>query len=383
MRFLHTADWHLGRLFYGTHLTGDQAYILDQFIDLIRDSKPDAVLIAGDVYDRAVPPPEAVRLLDDTLCRIILDCKTPVIMLSGNHDSPDRLGFASRLLSSHLLHVVSQPNAAPSPVILEDDHGPVYLYGVPYTEPALAREVLETPEIACHQSAMQGFLYNIRLTRPENSRTILLAHAFVQGGEECESERPLSVGGAGSINPMVFDGFDYVALGHLHRPQAVGKRIHYSGSLMKYSFAEAEHRKSVSLVEMDADGTCQIERVDLTPRHDVRRISGYLADILASTPIGGSREDYLQVSLLDTDAILDPIGKLREVYPNVMQVERPVLKAARSQTQAHRDHRQTGPVELFDAFFREVTGETLSGEQRTAYQNILEEMARQEREAVG
>lgn len=395
MRFLHTSDWHLGRLFHGTHLTGDQAHLLDQLVDLAAGSRLDAVLISGDIYDRAVPPTDAVHLLDDTLTRIVEGAGIPVVLIAGNHDSPDRLGFGSRLLAARGLHLFGALDAGPQGVPLADDHGPVRIDVVPYAEPSVVRERLGLDAVHDHDAAMRAILDGLRgsgaggkakggKTGPGGRpRRILMAHAFVAGGSVSDSERPLSVGGAGTVGADAFDGFDYVALGHLHRPQAVGREtLSYSGSLFKYSFSEAEHEKSVSLVEMDAGGGCRIDRVALTPRRDVRRIEGTLQDLLRGPASGESRDDYLEVTLLDKQAVLDPMGKLREIYPNAMDLKFPEAGGGRGGASAG-DHRKVGEAELFGDFFREVTGDDLTGEEAEEFGRIVDAMHAEEREAAG
>jgi exonuclease SbcD len=383
MRFVHTADWHLGRLLHGVHLTEDQALILDQFVAFVKDGRPDVLLIAGDIYDRAVPPPEAVGLLDDVLSRLVLGLKLPVVLIAGNHDSPHRLGFGSRLLAGQRLHIFGSFSEEIAPVIIEDQAGPVYIYGVPYAEPPVIREYLRCDSVQDHDAAMVAVMGGIRQIHPEGKRSVLVSHTFVVGGLECESERPLSVGGAGSVDCACFEGFDYVALGHLHRPQTAGKdSIQYSGSLLKYSFSEANHTKSVSLVEMDAKGHCRVEKISLTPRRDVRRIEGHLVDLLKGPTSGENPQDYLMVTLLDTGAILDAIGKLREVYPNVLHIERPSLMAGGEMHGTHADHRKMNDAELFASCFFQATGEHLTEEQGTTYASVVNAMRQRDREVI-
>lgn len=406
MRFIHTADWHLGRLFHGLHLTEDQAYVLDRFVDLVRDVRPDALIVAGDVYDRAVPPPEAVTLLDDVLCRLVLDLEVPVVMIAGNHDSPDRLGFGSRLLAPQRLHVFGSATAEPGRVTFRDEHGPVHVYALPYAEPPVVRQCLDEDGVRTHDDAMRAQLERVRAAHPAGERSIVVAHAFVAGCAESESERPLSVGGAGTVDAACFAGFDYVALGHLHRPQWVAgrsgddrpndshgaaeaaeperegrSRARYSGSLLKYSFSEADQPKSVSIVEMDADGHCVVEEIGLEPRRDVRRIEGELAELLERGKDDPRRDDYIMARLLDRGALLDPMGKLRDVYPNVLHIERPFLTEGRSGSGGPRpDHRRMTDDELFADFVRDVTGEPLTTVQRKALTQVLESLQAAERE---
>ncbi len=381
MRLLHTADWQLGRLFHQTQLTDDQQYLLGQFVDLARDVRPDLVVVAGDVYDRAVPPPDAVDVLDEVLSRLVLDLRLPVVVIAGNHDSPRRLSFGSRLLAAQGLHVVGRPEARPYRVDLADDHGPVAVHALPFCAPAAAAEALEDEGVHDQQGVLQAMVERARTALPTGARSVLVAHAFVAGGAVSESERPLSVGGVATVDPAVFTGFDYVALGHLHRPQSlVEGRVQYAGSLLKYSFDEVAHEKSVNLVEIDGAGGVRTERVRLSPRRDVRRLEGLLADLLAS-PDERIRDDYLCVSLLDRGPVLDAIGRLRRVYPNVLHIERPLIAPEGKGIAPGRPGRKT-EVELFDAFFRDVTGDELNSDETRCFADTVDDLLRAEREAT-
>ena len=363
MRLLHTADWHLGRVYHGLSLLEDQAHLLDQFVEQVRQSKPDAVLIAGDVYDRSVPPAEAVRLLDETLTRIVIGEKTPVILIAGNHDGPDRLGFGSRLLAEAGLTVRGMPGTDVEPVILTDEHGEVAIYPLPYAEPALVRQLLDTEEITDHNAGLAAQMARLRAAHQPARRAIVVAHAFVQGGSVSESERPLSVGGTGSVGANVFAGMHYVALGHLHRPQTVGEpHIHYSGSLMKYSFNEADQPKSISLVDLDGEGQVSIERITLTPRRDLRILEGCLQDLIDVGATDSGREDYVMARLTDTGALLDAMSKLRTVYPNALAIERNQSEGSAAGLDPGLDHRKIGIKELFSGFYEDMTGNALDEE---------------------
>ncbi|MEW9121252.1 MAG: exonuclease SbcCD subunit D [Thermotaleaceae bacterium] len=373
MRILHTSDWHLGRIFHGVHLTEDQAYVLEQFIHLVREAKPDVILVAGDVFDRAVPPTEAVNLLDDVISEILLDAQVPIIMIAGNHDSADRLGFGYRLLESRGLNIAGRLLADKRPVTLYDPYGPVHFHAIPYADPIQVKEQLSDPSIDAHDSSMEKLLQYRYKSLVSQGRNVLVAHAFVAGGEESESERPLSVGGSGAVNPFHFKGFNYVALGHLHRPQKVGgEHIRYSGSLMKYSFSEANHKKQINLIEMDALGNVQIEAVALKPRRDLRCIEGYLKDILEAGPKDPNKEDYLMVTLKDEGAILDAIGKLRKVYPHVLHIERPQLTQGNQLVGPERNFKKMGEVHLFSSFFSQVTNREISEEQKKVFEQVLD-----------
>ncbi len=380
MRFLHTADWHLGRQFHNFSLIEDQRHALAQLVAAAADSEAQAVVIAGDVFDRAVPSPEAVALLDECLAELVLGLHIPVVMIAGNHDSGRRLGFAAGLLARAGLHVFGQCQATPGAVTLEDGHGPVHFIGLPYAEPAQVREASGEPSLQGHQQAMtwqtQAGLRGI----PADERSVCVAHCFVAGGAESESERPLSVGGTAAVSPECFAGFSYTALGHLHRPQAIGERIHYAGSLLKYSFSEIPHLKSANLVELDAHGAVSVERRPLAPRRDLRLVEGTLAALLEGPAPGERSEDFLLVRLSDQGALLDPMGRLREIYPNVLHIERPALLQGAGHALQVRQP-AGGDRELFAAFFEQVTGAPLSKSQAAAFDEVLDEVMRHDREA--
>lgn len=381
MRFLHTSDWHLGRIFHGVHLTSDQAHVLDQFFYLVRDTKPDAVVIAGDIYDRAVPPTEAVNLLDDTLSRLLLDLKVPVIAIAGNHDSPERLGFGNRLLSRQGLHVVGQLPGKLEPVTVNDCHGPVYFLPLTYAEPALVRERLGDDSAVDHQTAIELMIKQALANVPAKARTVAVAHAFIAGGEESESERPLSVGGSSMVSSKVFSPFNYTALGHLHNSQqAGGENIRYSGSLLKYSFAEAGHRKGINLVEIDGQGQATIEVISLSPRRDVRCIDGFFKELLNGPKCTANADDYIMITLRDSSPILDARGQLQAVYPNILHIDYPRLTTGGDLRGPQGDHRRLGEAQLFAAFFEQMTGENLNNEQAAGLAQIIDEVYRQSRE---
>lgn len=382
MRFLHTADWHLGRIFHARSLIDDQAHVLDQFVGLVRELRPDAVLIAGDVYDRAVPPADAVNLLDDTLSRIVLGEGVPVVLIAGNHDSPDRLGFGARLLASRGLTIAGRVGAHVEPLCFTDDWGKLAIYPLPYAEPAVVRDALGA-EFRDHDAALGALLDGIREHHPAGTRSVVVAHAFVAGGAESESERPLSVGGSGAVAASRFAGFDYVALGHLHRPQQIGSAaINYAGSPLKYSLSEIDHDKSVSLVELRSPGEIRVERVPLRSRRDLRRVKGELHALVEAGRHDPGRHDYVFASLTDKGALLEPMARLREVYPNALGCERTVLSGIGNQDRAAPNHRELDTSELFADFVREVTGEPLDEAARRAVDATIEGLLREERESA-
>jgi exonuclease SbcD len=394
MRLLHTADWHLGRLFHNVHLTDDQAVVLDQLVELVRDVRPDAVLVAGDLYDRAVPPTEAVELLDDVLTRIVDGLHVPVIAIAGNHDSASRLGFGRALLRERGLHLTGELRPEPPVVTLRDAHGPLHVVSLPFAEPSLARHAYGADDIHDQQAVAAAGVARALAGTPPGERRVALAHAFLAGGAESDSERPLSVGGAGSVAAGTFDGFDYVALGHLHRPQqAGGAAIRYAGSLLKYSFAEHDHQKSVALVEIGAPGSAEgdagaagrarvaLELVPLTPVRDVRVVVGLLADLIDEGRDDPRRDDYVHAVLRDASALLDPLGRLREVYPNALGIERPDLERRPDGAEAPGEVLKRSETELFADFFAYVTGAPVDEAQAAAFAATVDDLRGREREA--
>ncbi len=359
MRFLHTADWHLGRVYHGVSLLEDQAHVLRDFVRLAAELRPDAILLAGDIYDRSVPPAEAVRLLDGVLTELVSGLGIPVVMIAGNHDGPDRLAFGAGMLGGAGLTVCGPVSAWVAPLLLRDAAGEVAIYPLPYAEPALVRATLGDDSLGDHHAALGAQLQAIRAHHPAGLRSVVVAHAFVLGGAASESERPLSVGGSGAVGAALFEGFDYVALGHLHRPQQAGsERIHYAGSLLKYSFAEADHGKSVNLVDMDRSGRCTVERIALSPRRDLRIVEGTLDALVAAAATDRARDDYVLARLTDRGALLDAMGKLRTAYPNALAIERPALLGT-GEGRAAADHRKIQVEDLFASFYIEMTGQAL------------------------
>jgi len=396
MRFLHTADWHLGRLFHQVHLTEDQAFVLRQVIDIVRDARVDAVVVAGDVYDRAVPPPDAVKLLDDTLSELLLGLKVQTILAAGNHDSPERLSFGARVLSHQGLHLFGLPSPDLAPVVLGDGHGPVSFYVAPYSEPALIRERLANTEVVDHESGMRALVASMVGAHPRHGRSVFVGHAFVSGGLGSDSERPLSVGGAGSVDASNFDGFQYVALGHLHRPQDIRRvgadlqarpnAVRYAGALLEYSFDEVGQHRSVTIVDIDAAGVSRTEEISLVPRRELRRIEGTLEQLLRpeaheAHPLpAAAREDYIVARLLDRHPVLDPIGRLRAIYPNILCIERAPDVVSGAEGQPAGDRRQLDYGQLFANFFKEVTGDAPTPEEEAVFGSTADSVAGRDRE---
>lgn len=371
MRLLHSADWHLGRLFHARSLIEDQAHFLDQVRTLVRELRPDALLIAGDVYDRAVPGPDAVALLDAFLADVVLGLRVPVVMIAGNHDSAERLGFGARVLAEAGLHIAGRARHPIEAVRLQGRHDHAWVYPVPYAEPGEVRSRFGLEGPLTHTQAMQLQLDAIRVAHPAGVPAILLAHAFVSGGEESESERPLSVGGSGAIEARVFAGFDYVALGHLHRAQTLGEgRLRYAGSPLKYSLSEVDHAKSLTLVELDSLGVPRITPLPIRPLRDLHVLTGTLAEVCAPDAAIAS-DAYIVARLTDRSALLDPMSRLRARYPNALAIERLILQGEGSASGRLERRRETTPDALFASFFNEVTGAALDGPQQEVLHDVL------------
>ena len=373
-RFIHTADWHLGRPLASARLTEDQAFALDGLCDLAAEVRPDAILIAGDVYDRSVPPPEAVELLDETLTRLAAT-GTAVCVIAGNHDSPERIGFGARLLAPSGVHMAGPLEAQVASVLLPADDGPVRIWLLPYADPSVVRFVLEDDALRGHDEAVGAMLARVTASFKPGERNVLVAHEFVAGGlETSDSERPLTVGGTAQVACDRFDGFDYVALGHLHRPQSPRAGLRYAGSLLKYSVAEADHIKSVSVIEVGTPGTSpRVEEVALPVRRDVRVVSGLLQRIVTDAPRAG-RDDYVFASLQDAGPLYDPMAKLRAVWPNCIgfRRERVLDPQAGNPMPDSAQLRSRDVAALFSGFFEHVCGEELTGAERAAFVEIAD-----------
>jgi len=321
MRLLHTSDWHLGRTFHGQSLLADQEQVLGALADLAAERAVDAVLISGDLYDRAVPSPETVQTATRILRRI-RDAGIVIVAISGNHDSAPRLGAFSDFLAAGGLHLRTSLDRIAEPVLLFDGAGPVALYPLPYLEPDLARAAWGLPAPADHQRVLAAAMHRVRAdlaTRPAGTRSVVLAHAFVVGAVPGGSERSIAVGGVESVTAEVFDGVDYVALGHLHGAQVLSERVRYSGSPMPYAFSETGHRKCAWLIEIDASGAVVGERLALPVIRRLATVRGRLADILCLTT--GFAETYLSVELTDPVRPLDAMRRLREMHPHALVVQ--------------------------------------------------------------
>ncbi|MET9802887.1 exonuclease SbcCD subunit D [Streptomyces sp. NPDC006368] len=322
MRLLHTSDWHLGRSFHRVGLLDAQSAFLDHLVATVRTRDVDAVLVAGDVYDRAVPPLPAVELFDTALHRLA-EAGVPTVMISGNHDSGRRLGVGAGLIGRAGIHLRTDPAGIGTPVVLADAHGDVALYGLPYLEPALVRDELGASK-AGHEAVLTAAMRRVRADlaeRPPGTRSVVLAHAFVAGGEPSDSERDITVGGVAAVPAGVFDGVDYVALGHLHGSQTLTPRVRYSGSPLAYSFSETGHRKTMWLIDLGADGEITAaERIDCPVPRALARIRGRLDDLLDDPALTRHEDAWIEATLTDPVRPADPMARLSERFPHTLSL---------------------------------------------------------------
>ncbi|MCT2593984.1 exonuclease SbcCD subunit D [Streptomyces sp. N2-109] len=333
MRILHTSDWHLGRSFHRVSLLDAQRVFLEHLVATAEEQRVDAVLVAGDIHDRAVPPLAAVELFDDALHRLAA-LGVPTVMISGNHDSARRLGVASGLIEKAGVHLRTAPEGCGSPVVLSDAHGDVAVYGLPYLEPALVQPVLAA-EQRSHIAVLEAAMGRVRAdlaARPEGTRSVVLAHAFVTGGEVSDSERDITVGGVAAVPAAVFDGVDYAALGHLHGCQTITERVRYSGSPLAYSFSETRQRKSMWLVDLDARGTVQAERLDCPVPRPLARIRGTLEELLEAPENERHTDSWVEATLTDPHRPTEPMARLAARFPHVLSL---VFDPDRTEGDAH------------------------------------------------
>lgn len=371
MKLLHLSDLHLGKRVNAFSMLEDQRDILSQIKDIAAEQKVDAVLLAGDLYDKPVPPTEAVGLLDEWLTALV-GLGIPVLAIAGNHDSPERLNFGARLLAQEGVHLAARYQGAQDPVVLWDAHGEVAVYLLPYLRPALVRHCYPEAEIDGYQGAVAYAIRQLELD--PSRRNVLVAHQFMVGGRTCESEE-LSVGGLDQIDGALFDAFDYVALGHLHGPQKVGREtMRYCGTPLKYSFSEKDHQKSVTLVTLEEKGKVTVEALPLRPRRDLREIRGsYEAVTARSFYEGSSTQDYLHIILTDEEDIPEAVGKLRVIYPNLMKLsyDNRRTQGAQEILGAERPEERS-PLELFQDLYTLQNNQPMSPAQEDLVKGLME-----------
>lgn len=366
MRMFHMADLHIGKKLNHISLLEDQRQMLKQVVTLIRQQQPEVLLLAGDIYDRRNPAVEAVQLLDDFLSQVILGCQIPVIAISGNHDSGERLGFAQGILSRAGLYIAGRFTMPVPQVTLQDEWGPVVFHLLSYGDLATLKYVLETDESLDYQQAMEKVLQTIDLANEGGTRHVLLAHGVAAGSEELEysdSERELTIGGTEFWSSGLLTGFSYVALGHLHSCQRSGADfIRYAGSPLKYSFSEEHHIKGLLQIDLAANGSIEVTQLPLTPLRDLRTIRGNLADLLQEEVVqSANANDLIRAILTDYGELLEPMAQLRERYPNTVTLEREhQLLAEPLQDYQRIDLQTQTPEQLFCNFYDQVTGAAMT-----------------------
>jgi len=378
LKFIHLADLHLGKRVLEYSMTGEQSHILGEILRVIGEERPDAVLIAGDVYDKSIPSVEAVEMFDGFLGRLA-EMGTETFIISGNHDSPERVGFASGLIDPSGIHLAPAYRGRTEPFVLRDGFGPVKLYMLPFLKPAMVRPFFPDARIDSWTDALRTAVDALEIDPAE--RNVLVAHQFVTGGERSESEE-VSVGGADNVDASVFDGFDYVALGHLHRPQNVGSpRVRYAGSPLKYSFSEVDHDKSLTVAELGEKDSLTVRTVPLKPVRDMRRIRGTYRELTdRSRYLGTATDDLLQITLTDEEDIPDAAGKLAAIYPNLLKLDydNARTRSGAGAVSAENPERKT-PAALFAEFYEKQNGLPLTEEMLAYVEALFEKIGEEER----
>ena len=411
MRFLHTADWHLGRIFYGQYLTDDQAHVLEkQFFSILKDEKIDGILLAGDVFDRAVPPIEAIELWDSIITRLAMDYKVPLFVVSGNHDGAERLEVGRSMLSQSGIHIWGSPHHALQPFEFEGADGKVAICPMPFSEPRRIGDALglspneskpvdidmtedslfsyvdtnkqETVSLNLHNydQMYQAWSNHLRNQVPKGMRSIAISHAFVMGGDVGGSERTLSIGGSEQVSPQVFKDFHYTALGHLHGPQRMGADyIRYSGSPLKYSFDEHTQKKSFTIVDMNTKGQVDVSTIPVDAKRDVVILEGYFEDLLNNKELQAKhKDDYVQARLLDTMPIMDGMAKLRQVYHRCMTIDLVGRMATPMADMDEAVFKELNERELFNQFAETVWKEPLTEREQQYINSVWDRILKED-----
>lgn len=373
MKIMHLSDLHIGKKVNEYSMLQDQIYILKEILQIIDDEKVETVIIAGDVYDRSLPPNEALELFDEFLYQLS-GRNVNVFVISGNHDSPERISYGGRMMTENKIFLSPVYDGNVKPITLNDDYGEVNFYLLPFVRPADIRRYFPDENIENYTDAVKVAIDNMNVDF--NERNILVTHQFVTGAELSESE-DIIVGGTDNVSGEVFDGFDYVALGHIHREQTVGKdNIRYCGTPLKYSFSEAKHIKSVTILDFNDKGNIEYSKIPLTPFRDMREIRGtYYELTLKSSYESTNTEDYLHITLTDEEDIPDAIGKLRSIYPNIMKLDYDNLRTRGSGTvDAIENIESKSPFELFADLFKQQNNRDMSEEQEEIMRNLIDKI---------
>lgn len=377
MKLIHLSDLHIGKRVNEFSMAEDQKYILNQILEIIDREQPDCVVIAGDVYDKSIPSAEAVQILDDFLTRLA-GRKIPAAMISGNHDSPERLSFGAQLMKESGIYVSPVYDGQVQSIGFADEYGEVRVYLLPFLKPATVRHVYEKETVESYQDAVETAISHLPLDT--SCRNVLVAHQFAAGASRCESEE-MSVGGIDQVDVSVFDDFDYVALGHIHSPQSAGRpAVRYCGTPLKYSFSEAGQQKSVSVVELFEKGRVEIREVPLTPLRDMRKIRGTYLELTARSFYQGTNtEDYIQAILTDEEDIPDGMQKLRIIYPNLMRLEYDNRRTRENrQIQQAADAEEKSEAELFSQLYELQNNQPLDEEQKQFLEAVIRQVKGEE-----
>ena len=371
MKLIHISDLHLGKRVNEISMLEDQVHILLQILRIVREERADAVLIAGDVYDKTVPSAEAVSVFDEFLCRLA-ETQVPTLVISGNHDSPERLAFGSRLMEHAGIHISPVYDGNVEPVVLRDAPGEVCFWLLPFLKPIHVRRHFPDAEIETYTDAVSTAIEQMNLDREK--RNVLLTHQFVTGASTCESEE-ITVGGTDNVDASVLETFDYVALGHIHGPQNIGSnKIRYCGTPLKYSFSEERHHKSVTVVELGEKGDLRLRLCPLMPKHDLRTICGTFAQLTDPDFYNDTAtEDYLHVVLTDEEDVAEAVGRLRVIYPNLMKLSYDNTRTrTNSLIEGAEDVRQKSPLELFEELYVLQNNQPMSDQQRAMARELIE-----------
>ena len=373
MKFVHLSDLHLGKRVNEYSMLEDQEYILTKIINIIDDEKPTGVIIAGDVYDKSIPSAEAVQMFDDFLTRLAKR-NLQVFVISGNHDSPERMSFGSRLMDQSGIHISQVYNGQIEPFAMEDEHGVLNVYMLPFVKPAHVKRFSDE-SIESYTDALRVAIAEMNVNQSE--RNILITHQFVTGAMRSDSE-DVSVGGSDNVDVSVFDSFDYVALGHIHSPQnCTSERVRYCGTPLKYSFSEAKDKKSVTVVELAEKGSLSVKTVQLVPLRDMAEIKGKYDEITLKSFYENTsyQEDYIHITLTDEEDIVDAIGKLRTVYHNLMKLDYDNKRTRSvSQVDGAVDVETKTPIELFSDFYELQNNQPMSDVQKAFVEDLIEQV---------
>ena len=373
MKFVHLSDLHLGKRVNEYSMLEDQEYILTKIINIIDDEKPAGVIIAGDVYDKSIPSAEAVQMFDDFLTRLAKR-NLQVFIISGNHDSPERMSFGSRLMDQSGIHISQVYSGKIEPFALKDEHGIINVYMLPFVKPAHVKRFSDE-SIESYTDAIRVAVAEMNVD--QSARNLLITHQFVTGATRSESE-DISVGGSDNVDVSVFDGFDYVALGHIHSPQnCTSERVRYCGTPLKYSFSEAKDNKSVTVVEIAEKGSLSVETISLVPMRDMVEIKGRYNEIILKSFYENTsyQEDYIHITLTDEEDIVDAIGKLRTVYHNLMKLDYDNKRTRSvSQVDGAVDVETKTPIELFSDFYELQNNQPMSDEQKAFVEDLIEQV---------